>query len=340
MVAARFTTSETDFVKLSSNPIWKFTIAGCEPTSPAFTPLVTGAHLHLLSTQNHTYSSSLRSQNYVTSYPTAANICTQPDLRYLTGFLMAPASFKGTHQAIPIFSQSRIDPYADILAPSPWYYSGRAHYENEKDYIWKERLSTFFWRGANTNGISINGGWRFHLRERFLRAAQYIRGNVDVGFTDILRCQDDDCEDQHRVFKLLPKVEFEEFFKYKFLPDIDGSAFSGRWIAFLKSRGLPFKLALFREWFDSRLVAWRHFVPLDVRLRQRDFVGVVEWFLDPENSIWGMKVADWGRQWALRTLRDEDAEIYMFRLLLEYGRVMNDDRDHLGYEWHEPKREG
>jgi hypothetical protein len=244
---------------------------------------------------------------------------------------MAPASFKGTHLPIPIFSQSRVEPYNDILAPSPWYYSGRAAFDDQKDLHWKERLNTFFWRGAPTNGVSIHGGWRFHLRERFIWATFKITGKVDVAFTEIVRCRDRDCQDERNTFDLKHQVKFDEFFKYKFLPDIDGAAFSGRWIAFLKSRGLPFKLAVFREWYDSRLVAWRHFVPLDVRLRERDFRGVVEWFMNSDNSMWGKKIADWGREWAGQTLRNEDAEIYMFRLLLEYGRIMNDQRDKLGY---------
>jgi hypothetical protein len=41
------------------------------------------------------------------------------------------------------------------------------------------------------------------------------------------------------------------------------------------------------------------------------------------------KVADWGRESGLAGLRDQDAEIHFFTLLLEYARVMNDERDHL-----------
>jgi Glycosyl transferase family 90 len=243
---------------------------------------------------------------------------------------MSPASFKGTHLPIPIFSQSRVEPFNDILVPSPWYTSARSPYEDEQDHVWKDRHDTFFWRGRTTNGMSINGGWRFHLRERFVKLSQRLTGNVDVGFTEIVRCQGD-CEDELNSFEILQNVKFEEFFKYKFLPDVDGSAMSGRWIAYLKSRGLPFKLAIFREWFDSRLIAWRHFIPLDVRLRDRDFRTVVNWFMNEKNYYWSKKVADAGREWALGALRDVDAEIYLFRLLLEYARVMNDDRERLGF---------
>lgn len=321
----------TDFEELSTQPVWHFTIEGCSPASPARTPLLSGAHLQAVSFARHSIAAPLRSTRYVSSYKQAADVCAQPDLRFATGFLMAPASFKGTHLPIPIFSQSRIEPYNDILAPSPWYYSGRARYEDEKDPEWNQREDTLFWRGGTTNGVSINGGWRFHLRERFVKAANKLRSKVDVGFTEIVRCRGADCEQEAKAFPLVSGVEFEKFFKHKFMLDIDGAAFSGRWIAFLKSRGLPFKLAIFREWFDSRLVAWRHFVPLDVRLRKRDFQAVMSWFMADENSLMGKKVAGWGREWALKTLRDEDAEIYFFRLLLEYARVMNDARDHLGF---------
>lgn len=324
-------TESTDFYDLSLQSIWHFTLIGCPPSSPARTPLLSGPHLHSVSYSSQSMASSLRSTRYISDWTRAGDICLQPDLRFMSGFLMSPANFKGTHIAVPIFSQSRIDPFNDILAPSPWYYSGRARYEPEKDYTWKERHDTLFWRGATTNGVSIHGGWKWHLRERFVKVVDKLKGKVDVGFTEIARCRGDDCEKEAEEFSLKLNVQFEEFFKYRFLPDVDGAAFSGRWVAFLKGRGLPFKLAIFREWYDSRLVAWRHFVPLDIRLRERDFRNIVDWFMAEENAPWAKKIADWGREWALKTLRNEDAEVYLFRLLLEYARVMNDDREKLGF---------
>jgi len=325
----------TDFVDLSEKPVWDFSIQGCPPNSPAHSPILSGPHLQAVCMDPHTSVSAFRSTRYVSNYTRSADICYQPDLRFQSGFFMAPAAFLGTHIPIPIFSQSRVEPYNDILAPSPWHYSGRSRYEDDKDHIWKERYDVFFWRGANTNGISTKGGWRFHLRERFVKISRILRGQVDVGFTEITRCRGEDCREEEHAFQLKNNVQFEEFFKYKFLPDLDGAAFSGRWVSFLMSRGLPFKMAIFREWFDSRIIAWRHYVPLDVRLRGRDFKTVVDWFMREENYRFSKKVADWGREWTLGTLRDQDAEIYMFRLLLEYARVMNDDRDRLGFTLNE-----
>ncbi len=45
----------------------------------------------------------------------------------------------------------------------------------------------------------------------------------------------------------------------------------------------------------------------------------------------GEKIAEEGREWASRVLRKEDMEVYMFRLLLEWGRIVDDRREELGF---------
>ncbi|OAX83385.1 hypothetical protein ACJ72_02260 [Emergomyces africanus] len=45
----------------------------------------------------------------------------------------------------------------------------------------------------------------------------------------------------------------------------------------------------------------------------------------------GEFIAEEGRKWAQKALRKEDMEIYMFRLLLEWGRLTDDRRDELGF---------
>jgi hypothetical protein len=42
-------------------------------------------------------------------------------------------------------------------------------------------------------------------------------------------------------------------------------------------------------------------------------------------------IAMQGRDWTNKVLRKEDMEIYMFRLLLEWGRLTDDNREELGY---------
>ena len=43
------------------------------------------------------------------------------------------------------------------------------------------------------------------------------------------------------------------------------------------------------------------------------------------------KLARQGREWANKVLRRDDIEVYMFRLLLEYARISDDNRDRIGY---------
>ena len=49
------------------------------------------------------------------------------------------------------------------------------------------------------------------------------------------------------------------------------------------------------------------------------------------NVMAGELIAEAGREWAGKVLRKEDMEIYMFRLLLEWGRLTDDRRDEIGF---------
>lgn len=118
--------------------------------------------------------------------------------------------------------------------------------------------------------------------------------------------------------------------------DLDGAGFSGRFLPFLQSRCLPFKAAVFREWWDARVRAWVHFVPLDVRLRGlwstlAYFAGVGEGGRSGRVEE-GEAIAERGREWAERVLRKEDMEVYFFRLLLEWGRLTDERRDEIGFQ--------
>lgn len=144
----------------------------------------------------------------------------------------------------------------------------------------------------------------------------------------------------------------------KYLPDVDGNSFSGRYRDFLSSYSVPIKATVFKEWHDSRIWAWKHFVPSDNRFM--DIYGIMEFFIgtnvegideqgiiDTEgNTVDGKpphatrkggrdhlakKIGIAGREWSLKVLRPEDMRIYMYRLLLEYARVMDEKRDVLGW---------
>jgi hypothetical protein len=169
--------------------------------------------------------------------------------------------------------------------------------------------------------------------------------STDIAIVDhIARCGGiglHDCTDQEAEFGLVAPTEFQDHWQYRYLFDLDGAGFSGRFLPFLQSKSLPFKTALFREWYDDRLTAWRHFVPQDLRLHGvwstlAYFAGVngkvngKEFYMGAHLKE-GEMIAEEGRKWAAQILRKEDMEIYFFRLLLEWGRLTDDNRDNLGF---------
>ncbi|KAI9852706.1 MAG: hypothetical protein M1838_005901 [Thelocarpon superellum] len=313
---------------------------------------------------------------FVSNWTLASKICHQPDLADLHGFFLSPAAFKGTHELMPVFSQSKVSGFNDIIYPSAWNYVDKASYQptdEEPDLPFSQKNGTLFWRGSTTEGVSLDGTWKGMTRQRLihmtsdLTAATHVpvllprgRGqegyeyeNVairdvgahlrfDVGTIDqIQRCSGRDCADQEQEFGFKTSTGFQQHWGYKYLFDLDGAGFSGRFLPFLHSHSLPIKTALFREWYDSRLTAWVHFFPQDLRLH--GVYSTLAYFAGIQGPMGGRRInlrahareaetiAEQGREWAAKVLRKEDMEIYFFRLLLEWGRLTDDARDQLGF---------
>ncbi|KAK6365700.1 hypothetical protein LTS17_011087 [Exophiala oligosperma] len=243
-----------------------------------------------------------------------------------------------------------------------------------------QKVNVLFWRGATSEGVSGGDhSWRGMTRQRLVHmtnnlttsshdrfavllpnpanykkykyqildgpAAKELGLETDIAIVDrIARCGGvglHDCTDQEAEFGLVGPSDFQEHWRYKFLFDLDGAGFSGRFLPFLQSRSLPFKTALFREWYDSRLTAWLHFVPQDIRLH--GVWSTLSYFAGVNGTMFGQQIrwkghdkeaeliAEGGRKWASEVLRKEDMEVYFFRLLLEWGRLTDDKRDELGF---------
>jgi len=115
-------------------------------------------------------------------------------------------------------------------------------------------------------------------------------------------------------------------FQAKYLPDVDGNSFSGRYRAFLKSDNPLVKATIHNEWHDDRLVSWKHFVPIDNTFV--DIWAILEYFVSHDDS--GQEIALEGRNWADKLLRREGMMNYVYRLILEYARVSSIAREETG----------
>lgn len=273
-----------------------------------------------------------------------------------------------------------------LPAPMYWANEERFSGGDDHGGQWIDKLNRVIWRGVATGGKNTESNWRGFQRHRFvsmingtkvsraesreeapanwaLPASQYelaaqqegklgkwIDRWSDAGFVD-LNCEVNEpngtCSYTDPHFSLVPGMRMSDQFSNKYLPDIDGNSFSGRYRGFLMSTSLPIKATIFKEWHDSRLVAWKHFVPMDNRFM--DFYGIMEYFFGydglgehvegnekmqkrvPGRDNKAEKIAMDGQAWANRVLRTEDMQIYVLRLLLEYARISDDRRELMGY---------
>jgi hypothetical protein len=321
---------------------------------------------------------------FVANWTISANPCHQPDLANLHGMHLSPAALIGTHELVPVFSQSRAPGYADIRYPSPWNYMDKAKYEfgeSFPDPNFAKKENVLFWRGATSEGLSTTGSWKGMLRQRFVHLLnnetfrqpvflptssssgrseyvmekpetikQLLETKVDVRFIDeVVRCHGADCSDEENEFGLGNRIDFRQHWDYRYLFDADGAGFSGRFIPFLQSNSVVLKTALFREWYEGRLIAWKHFVPVDLRLH--DLFSSLAFFggyslqekgkrtMQPRDKE-AEAIARAGRVWTEKVLRKEDMEIYMFRLLLEWGRLTDERRKDVGFRMNAKSKKG
>lgn len=315
----------------------------------------------------------------------ASDICHQPDLAALHGFFISPTAFKVTQELVPLFSQSKISGFSDILYPSPWNYIDKVKYEpsdDSPDLEYDQKNNTLSWIGSTSEGVSHDGGWKGMCRQRFVHLVnnntlskvsvllptsnprtyfyQILDGSApskDLGLQTAVHVADpvahclNDCDVQQRELGTVSRVDFQSNWAYRYLFDLDGAGFSGRFLPFMQSRSLPFKTGLFRQWFDRRITAWLHFVPVDIRLHglwsTLAYFAGVNGTVSEESRIVGSRsrrvvmeahdvqgkwISGEGRKWAEQALRKEDMEIYFFRLLLEWGRLTDDHRDLIGFK--------
>jgi hypothetical protein len=317
-----------------------------------------------------------------------SDICNSPSFSSTYGFFERPNAFSIIHELTPVFSQSKISSFQDILYPSPWYWMGKVGYDEMLDTTWENKTNSLYWRGSTTGGFSRNGGWRRQHRQHIVKRLnapdrakilvpvsnspninsptstyavteinrKALKDLIDVHFSHVGQCDPGDCDAQNEFFNVTERVDGQNAWYYKHLLDMDGNAFSGRFYSFLKSRSLTYKMAVFREWHAEWLRPWVHYIPLS--LRGDEHLDLVRWFSgakvfdDDGDGVVERTDADGGKtggnggsegeekarviakrssEWHDSVLRNVDFEVWFFRLLLEYGRVVDDGREEIGF---------
>jgi hypothetical protein len=89
----------------------------------------------------------------------------------------------------------------------------------------------------------------------------------DVAFTRLSGCGD---EYTCNITRLLPLYRFSEAIpfsdshKWKLLLDIDGQAYSGRFLSLLKMGSAVMKSTIYEEFFTDYLIPWVHVIPVSL----------------------------------------------------------------------------
>ena len=326
----------TRFNKFAHQPTWTNSRISCSPESPS-------RSLDEAALDDHK-AYAFSDLGFIYNKTAFSDICLSPSLQRSFGFFDRPNAFNIVHDLFPIFSQSKISSYQDILYPSPWYWSEKVAYRENDDYDWEKKQPKMYWRGSTTGGFSRDGGWRRQHRQKFVEKINDLdhtkilsnesstpehsqwktkevprpdyRDLFDVKFSHVGQCDPGDCDAQREFFEVVKPAKQHAAWGYKHLLDIDGNAFSGRFYAFLQSTSLIYKMAIFREWHEEWLKPWVHYIPLG--MKGDEYVETVRYFeQDTAGQIQARRVAEEGRQWSKEVLRNEDLEVWFFRLLLE-----------------------
>ncbi|KAF7377994.1 SPX domain-containing protein [Mycena sanguinolenta] len=166
--------------------------------------------------------------------------------------------------------------------------------------------------------------------------ARLVPALFDVAFAGRpLNCEGAQCAVLEGMFEWRKAHDLKTAARYKYVLDVDGNGWSSRFKRLMNSGSLIFKATTYPEWFTDRLAPWVHYVP--IQNSYSDLLDGLVFFRAHDKAA--ERIAAAGREWSRRFWRKEDMVAYMYRLFLEYARVMSLDRDAMSFEMWPDERE-
>ncbi|PLW52221.1 hypothetical protein PCANC_01647 [Puccinia coronata f. sp. avenae] len=291
-------------------------------------------------------------QSYIHDPVAASNFCDHPNLLQLNGFLSATQP--KVHPFFPLFSFTKLHGFAELpLSPPSQFYQDLGD-----DPEWSEKVDQLFWRGSTTGTFfSTMTNWRRSQRTRLVMFCNQARGNLsvrttdenerleyfdsdtqvlnekyfDIGFTNApVQCDNNDgtCDAVRNTYVFKPYASHSTSNQFKYLLDVDGNGWSGRFHRLMSTKSAVLKSTIFPEWYADRVQPWYHYIP--VRVDYQDLYDIMAFFLGDANGmnahdLLGKQIGEQGRQWTNEFWRFKDMQAYMYLLLLEYSRLLNRD---------------
>ncbi|CAN8098229.1 unnamed protein product [Discula destructiva] len=347
---------------------WEYVRLTCPPDAPSrnATALM---DFSLLPAFPEDWEPDYSQNGYVKNHTAAMDPCYQPHLRSLHSTFVEPVSMKSSQELIPLFGGSKLSRNNEILIPGAMYLTDDTFYSGGAWHgpPWEQKTSSVVWRGVASGGRHHENNWMHFQRLRLIemlngttvtrleqnearamtfemppvyqydyprrregKVGDWLTGHSDAGFVELLCFPFDSCGYLNEYFHEVEKKPMDQQYVHKFMPDVDGNSFSARYRGLLLSTSLPIKATIYAEWHDDRLQPWLHFVPMDNTLQ--DLYGILDYFTrDAKGDAAAKMIAETGKSWGEKVLRREDMVLYVWRLLLEFARVCDENRDRLGW---------
>ncbi|GAA5885978.1 hypothetical protein JCM6882_004220 [Rhodosporidiobolus microsporus] len=290
-------------------------------------------------------------RSFIWSHAKAMDLCQHPESRKLHGHTMQQGVPLGP--LVPLFTFAKTRLHSDILTTpiEQW----EAHYIGYEPAWEGKSMNKLLWRGSTT-GVefdrhtpwrksqrarlhlmshetegerSVIWSQRGQLRESNISTATLNQLYMDTSFSGALQqCDPETCELMLKTMEFKPTIGLDESNTYKYLIDVDGNGWSGRFHRLMSTRSVVLKSTAFPEWYQDRIQEWVHYVP--TKVDYSDVYDIMSFFVGTPDGQGGHdsvaeKIGEAGRQWARDFWRYEDMAAYMYRLVLEYARILHHD---------------
>ena len=337
--------NSVQFLRMGKQSVWQEIILSCPVDSPTRIGTYIGNPLAVKS-----------DIGLVDNRTDNQDVCSNPILQDHHGIFLSPDTLRLTHVLVPIFSQAKVSSFQDLLYPSPWYAAkyDSNEYDEVNDVPWEEKKDELYWTGSTTGGFATEHNWHMLHRQRMVRLTNDDLGRritllnetspgrwtqynatmdavahlFNTKISAVIQCDDQACETQKQAFNRTEEVREDLSISYrsKYSLDLDGNGFSGRFYRILLSKGVPVKQTIFQEWHDDRLIPWLHYVPLSMEMNELAELMRFLTMTDEGKRI-SREIADESARWARQALRKVDMILVFLRLLLEYARLVDPNRE-------------
>lgn len=296
--------------------------------------------------------------------------CFQPDLKYLHGMSLSSPHAEPFRDLLPLFGPYKSEPFMDILIPLPQPEDDKAdiswNFDRRYDSMfWRGQTGDGY-----IPNQALRGNHKFRLlhmmgnrnpedkvsmilpsakdpsvyqHEKVPIAEANLVAPTSIGMNDYTGCKGLNCEILLQAYPIVEEFKDQEPLEYRYILLLDqDNGPSPDLLRVLRSKSVPLISTLFRTWYSDRLIPWLHFVPIDTRYQGLHttltyFTGThnkahingrdTDMKAQAKDAAW---IAQQGAKWAKEALGEKDREVYLFRLMLEWARLVDDKRDDIG----------